>query len=143
MPRAPPNRAQNLLAGFILPLLSLYLIPVSLSAVVLCILQDKIRALLNGHAAATEASATRENGKKGCVIISGGRMSKGLHLARAFKRAGWEVIGVEEQGYVQFLAYTRLRLRYSKRKLRGTSGRVTVTIHILSIKERGLLGWHG
>jgi hypothetical protein len=25
-------------------------------------------------------------------------MAKGLHLARAFKRAGWEVIGVEEEG---------------------------------------------
>ncbi|KAJ9125159.1 hypothetical protein QFC22_000113 [Naganishia vaughanmartiniae] len=36
---------------------------------------------------------------KGTVMVSGGRMAKGLTLARAFKRAGWTVIGVEEVGW--------------------------------------------
>lgn len=99
MPRATPSAAQSFLSSVILPILSFYLIPVSLTAVVLCILQDKVRTLLDAAAGPeTSAKDQASKGKKGCVIISGGRMAKGLHLARAFKRAGWEVIGVEEEG---------------------------------------------
>jgi hypothetical protein len=125
MPRAVPSRAQSFLSSVILPLLSLYLVPVSLTAVVLCVLHDRVRALLDGQtaqAAGTEgtdkAKGMKGQEKRGCVIISGGRMSKGLHLARAFKRAGWEVVGVEEKGYVyvsQCLMEARVWVRLCER----------------------------
>ncbi|KAK6910415.1 hypothetical protein I203_104447 [Kwoniella mangroviensis CBS 8507] len=94
MGRQTPTAFQNLLSSVILPCLSILLLPITASAVVVCIAYNK---LLNGN----DESRIGDHVKlqKGCVVISGGRMSKGLTLARAFKRAGWKVIGVEEEGW--------------------------------------------
>ncbi|ORX40315.1 hypothetical protein BD324DRAFT_617281 [Kockovaella imperatae] len=88
MPRQAPTRAQSFVTGVVVPLLSLCLLPVSILAVAVCLLRDRLTPRLK------QTPKTQR-----CVIISGGRMSKGLHLARAFKRAGWKVIGVEETGW--------------------------------------------
>jgi hypothetical protein len=78
MPRTRPNVIQNFLSGVLLPLLSISLLPISLAAVAACMLLDKFKG---GHESRIVSSVGDEGGKKngqGCVIISGGRMSKGL-----------------------------------------------------------------
>lgn len=75
MPRTVPSSAQNLLSSVILPLLSLLLLPVSAVAVVLCVLHDRLR---RSRTASDKLESTRQTGQPGCVIISGGRMTKGL-----------------------------------------------------------------
>lgn len=74
MPRVVPNTAQNLLSSVVLPLLSLLLLPVSLVAVATCMLKDRIGG---GHESRI-AAAQGHKKAPGCVMISGGRMSKGL-----------------------------------------------------------------
>lgn len=76
MPRPIPNTVQNLFSGLVLPLLSVALLPISLTAVALCIANDKIRKHVGGSKKALVKNG--KYGKKGCVIISGGRMTKGL-----------------------------------------------------------------
>ena len=114
MPRTRPNRLQNLLAGLVLPLASVLLLPVSLAAVAVCLVLDRLRGRGKDDLRISSTPlSTTGNKSPGCVIISGGRMSKGLtlafisgwgvyvltdRLARAFKRAGWKVIGVDEEG---------------------------------------------
>ncbi|KAK8849363.1 hypothetical protein IAR55_004695 [Kwoniella newhampshirensis] len=96
MNRPIPSTAQNFLSSVILPCMSLAVLPVSLAAVASCVAYDRLRstsALAPRHVNGTDDTTG------GCVMISGGRMSKGLTLARAFKRAGWKVIGVEEEGW--------------------------------------------
>ncbi|WWD19985.1 hypothetical protein CI109_104458 [Kwoniella shandongensis] len=95
MGRSTPSRAQDFLSSLILPYLSIFLLPVSITAVILSLLLEKLRVLTSQQL----ERGTSSKDVKGCVIISGGRMSKGLTLARAFKRAGWKVIGVEEEGW--------------------------------------------
>ena len=75
MPRTVPIPAQNFLSSVILPLSSLLLLPVSAVAVVLCVLHDRFVRL---RTASEELESTRQNAQPGCVIISGGRMTKGL-----------------------------------------------------------------
>ncbi|WVR04197.1 hypothetical protein IAU60_001197 [Kwoniella sp. DSM 27419] len=99
MARAPPSSAQNLLSSVILPFLTIFLFPVSLAAVLGCILHDKLSGHAGRETRIQEAGSGATPKPAGCVMISGGRMSKGLTLARAFKRAGWTVIGVEEEGW--------------------------------------------
>ncbi|WWC70509.1 uncharacterized protein I206_104460 [Kwoniella pini CBS 10737] len=97
MGRQTPTAVQNFLSSVILPCLSLLLLPITASAVVTCMVWDKLfgdRRELRIGQITSEA--------QGCVVISGGRMSKGLTLARAFKRAGWKVIGVEEEGWGEY-----------------------------------------
>ncbi|KAL7419510.1 hypothetical protein Q5752_005421 [Cryptotrichosporon argae] len=94
MPRAVPSAAQDFVSSVVVAIFSVALIPVSLVAVAAC----KGRSLWQAR------GDPSKNDKAplfppGCVIISGGRMSKGLTLARAFKRAGWKVVGVDEQGW--------------------------------------------
>jgi hypothetical protein len=87
MPRARPNTTQNLLSGVILPLLSIPLIPVSLVAVVICLIHDRISSGAGGvNESRIGLTAGNSIGKKvpGCVIISGGRMSKGLTWVISF-----------------------------------------------------------
>ncbi|KAK4689031.1 hypothetical protein P7C73_g1080, partial [Tremellales sp. Uapishka_1] len=110
MPRATPNAVQNILSSVIVPLLSIFLLPVSLTAVALCIAQRRLgppsaggKRLGSSVQVDDKTLAEPQRGQRGCVIISGGRMAKSLTLARAFKRAGWQVIGVEEEGYVAAL----------------------------------------
>jgi hypothetical protein len=78
MPRTRPNAVQNLLSSVILPLLSISLLPISLAAVAACLVLDKFK---RGQESRIVSSVGDKGGKKnaqGCVIISGGRMSKGL-----------------------------------------------------------------
>lgn len=78
MPRARPNALQNLLASVILPFLSVFLLPASLAAVGACLLFDNFKG---GDETRIIKFKEKKDGKKngqGCVIISGGRMSKGL-----------------------------------------------------------------
>lgn len=80
MPRARPNALQNLLAGVILPLLSTFLVPVSLLAVAVCLVCDWFKGRsaqdIRSRRAVERGKGTPKS--PGCVIISGGRMSKGL-----------------------------------------------------------------
>lgn len=76
MPRATPSRFQNLLSSVILPYLSLFLLPLSFTAIAFCIAHDYIRSSASSRRL-TRFGATEG---KGCVMISGGRMSKGLTL---------------------------------------------------------------
>jgi hypothetical protein len=88
MPRRTPNALQNILSSLILPLLSVAFLPLSLSAVLVCLVNDKVfkwseirgdRGSEAGGQTMGRVGATGVgNGEKGCVIISGGRMSKGL-----------------------------------------------------------------
>jgi len=78
MPRARPNAIQNFLSSVILPLLSISLLPISLAAVAACLVLDKVKG---GRESRIVSKVGGDSGKKngqGCVIISGGRMSKGL-----------------------------------------------------------------
>ncbi|WVQ94364.1 hypothetical protein IAU59_001443 [Kwoniella sp. CBS 9459] len=102
MGRAVPSPAQNFLSSVVLPVLSILLLPVSILAVVACVVRDAaLRQLgIRQEAETAVGRLAGERGKKTrCVLITGGRMSKGLTLARAFKRAGWKVIGVDEEGW--------------------------------------------
>lgn len=77
MPRLRPNRLQNILCSVALPLLSVALLPLSVTAIALCIIRD--RALrLAGLRKDPRIDRARTSRSKGCVIISGGRMTKGL-----------------------------------------------------------------
>ena len=81
MPRARPNALQNLLSSVILPFLSVFLLPVSLAAVGTCVFLDKFKGNESRISPSTKGKKDIGGGKKnenGCVIISGGRMSKGL-----------------------------------------------------------------
>ncbi|WWC61527.1 uncharacterized protein I303_104111 [Kwoniella dejecticola CBS 10117] len=99
MGRQTPSTLQDFLSSVILPILSLLLLPVTAGAVVICISYNKLFRGSDGD----ETRIGECSGQvKGCVVISGGRMSKGLTLARAFKRAGWKVIGVEEEGWGEY-----------------------------------------
>jgi hypothetical protein len=76
MPRARPN--------VIIPLLSISLLPISFAAVAACLLLDKFK---RGHESRIVSNLGDKGGKKngqGCVIISGGRMSKGLTYVPLF-----------------------------------------------------------
>ncbi|WVF66751.1 hypothetical protein IAT40_001493 [Kwoniella sp. CBS 6097] len=102
MGRSVPTPAQNFLSSVILPVLSLLLLPVSAVAVVICIARDAALRRLSvrdEQGIAKRAHAEGDGSKTRCVLITGGRMTKGLTLARAFKRAGWKVIGVDEEGW--------------------------------------------
>lgn len=84
MPRTRPNAIQNFVSSVILPLLSLSLLPISLAAVAVCLGLDKVKG---GHESRIVSHAGDKGGKKngqGCVIISGGRMSKGLTYVSFF-----------------------------------------------------------
>jgi hypothetical protein len=76
MPRAIPTPTQNLASSVLLPLLSLLLLPVSLTAVLACVVNDKLRRLTGIRRDRVGQSVGVK--EKGCVMISGGRMTKGL-----------------------------------------------------------------
>nr|XP_019045967.1 hypothetical protein I302_04707 [Kwoniella bestiolae CBS 10118]OCF24897.1 hypothetical protein I302_04707 [Kwoniella bestiolae CBS 10118] len=97
MGRQAPTGLQNFFSSVILPCLSVLLLPVTAAAVLVCMAYDKL--LIGKY---DTRIGDKVNSEKGCVVISGGRMSKGLTLARAFKRAGWKVIGVEEEGWGEY-----------------------------------------
>lgn len=106
MPRQPPNRTQDFLSSVILPLLSIPLLPISLTAITLCLVNDRYRkrwraetaiGKVDGRGKGEEGEVVvgmrkrkggdigekvermeLDGGSKGCVIVSGGRMSKGL-----------------------------------------------------------------
>ncbi|WRT66052.1 uncharacterized protein IL334_003004 [Kwoniella shivajii] len=99
MGRSVPNTAQNFVSSVIIPFSTLLLLPASIWAVAICIAQDKLFSWSDTRRIGASPQPLKT---KGCVIISGGRMSKGLTLARAFKRAGWKVIGVEEEGWGEY-----------------------------------------
>jgi hypothetical protein len=84
MPRTRPNAIQNFLSSVILPLLSTSLLPISLAAVEACLVLDKFK---RGRESRIVSDVGDKGGKKngqGCVIISGGRMSKGLTYVSFF-----------------------------------------------------------
>ncbi|WWC89624.1 uncharacterized protein L201_004549 [Kwoniella dendrophila CBS 6074] len=97
MGRQIPTGFQNFTSSVVLPCLSILLLPCTATAVLVCIIYNKL-FVGNQESRISSTSGT----SKGCVIISGGRMSKGLTLARAFKRAGWKVIGVDEEGWGEY-----------------------------------------
>ena len=91
MPRAAPTRAQDFLSSVLLPLFTVLLLPISLVAIASCVINDKIRpnradtrikkpnTSQSGRLAQTSVQKGVEEGsERGCVIISGGRMTKGL-----------------------------------------------------------------
>lgn len=78
MPRRAPDNFQALLAGLVLPLLSILLLPISLIAVAACLAHDAIRKRVGGVMGSRAEGKAQKREKKGCVIISGGRMTKGL-----------------------------------------------------------------
>jgi hypothetical protein len=79
MARAVPSRFQNFLSSVILPCLSILLLHVSLVAVAACVMGDSIRGESPRKIAnQDDGFAERQGMDRRCVIITGGRMSKGL-----------------------------------------------------------------
>jgi hypothetical protein len=78
MPRAKANAIQNLLSSVILPLLSTLLLPVSLAAVAACVILDLYKSRSESKIRSKVKDVKGKKNGMGCVIISGGRMSKGL-----------------------------------------------------------------
>lgn len=79
MVRAVPSRFQNFLSSVILPCLSIVLLPVSLVAIATCVLGESIRREPPRKVADQDDGSTERHGvDRRCVIITGGRMSKGL-----------------------------------------------------------------
>ena len=72
MPRKAPTAGQDILSSVILPLLSLTLLPVSIVVIVISVARQRL------WPADDPIQASDEKRLEKCVLISGGRMSKGL-----------------------------------------------------------------
>lgn len=76
MVRATPSLIQNFASSVAMPILGLALLPISLAAVAICLLRD---LLLGEESVRFQAQRIKQTGKsKGTVMVSGGRMAKGL-----------------------------------------------------------------
>lgn len=75
-PRPTPSPLQNFVSSVLLPLAGLALLPISLTAVALCLVRD----VLKGEESLLWKRQTigRKPKAAGTVMISGGRMAKGL-----------------------------------------------------------------
>ena len=74
--RKTPSDAQDFASSVLLSLLSLALLPVSLSAVAGCILKDLFAGEDESVRVLTKRASERKS--KGTVMISGGKMTKSL-----------------------------------------------------------------
>jgi hypothetical protein len=76
MVRATPSPVQNFASSVVMPVLGLALLPISLVAVAICLLKD---LLLGEDSVRFQTKRINETSRsKGTVMISGGRMAKGL-----------------------------------------------------------------
>ena len=77
MVRTTPTAFQNFLSSVILPLLTLPLLPISFVAVIICIFRNNVKFGSENTRGDGDVKMSKGN-EQGCVIISGGRMTKGL-----------------------------------------------------------------
>ncbi|KAK0543605.1 hypothetical protein OC846_006361, partial [Tilletia horrida] len=97
------RQGHGILACLALTLLSIALLPISISQVTLALIRQ--RRLSSGPKLSQAQKSRIEHGRPtGVALVSGGRMQKSLFVVRALAARGYRVILVEERGWGELCA---------------------------------------